>query len=270
VTDGQALVRVDDRFAERERYALPDGVLDVTPIDAHRALALARSPASAETHDLVALDLDDPERTTILVEGAVPPLLYDPATRIYAVETPGRIVAGRYEPGTASFAGPIAIPMQADGAVLALVDRGDPLAIVARHAVADELTVTGARFDFAAGTATLGTPRIVKQPIDPREVAQRLVPPPHATRGALSATIADGRLTLRDGATVRWVVPSHGLTQVVWSPRGELVVLGAGLAHVDLATGAFGGQHCGWVFGVWDEEDLPTAFRDTVCDAPRE
>lgn len=269
VTDGVALVRVDDRFAERERYALPDGAAQVTPIDEHRALAFVRTGGSDDDRALVALDLDEPERTTTLVEHALEPLRYEPTTRLYAVATRDHLAVGRYEPGSASFAGPIAIPRDDDGLVFALVDRGDPLVLVVRHAAAKTIAITRLRFDFAAGTATPGTPRVLADSANPVEDLDRLLPPPRATRGTLVASVGDGRLSLRDGATVRWVVPSHGIAQVLWSPRGALIGVGNGVVRIDLATGALVQRHCGWAFGLWDD-DPPSHSGETVCDAPVE
>jgi hypothetical protein len=89
-------------------------------------------------------------------------------------------------------------------------------------------------------------------------------------RGALVAELTFGRITLRDGDTIRWVVPSHGVNQLAWSARGDLVAMGNGITHLDLATGAFTGAHCGFGFGLW-EPGVAQASRfasglETVCD----
>ena len=79
----------------------------------------------------------------------------------------------------------------------------------------------------------------------------------HAQRSPdkkLVAELVGARIVLRDSKRKElWTVPSHGAHSLAWSPSGELYAYGAGIARLDLATGALRECRCGWRFGRWDQ-----------------
>lgn len=272
LTDGGTLVRVDDHFAERERYSIPEGMWNVIPLDAHRALA---TTSAGRGYDLLALDLDDPDGTKLLVHDAGTLVMYQPATHLYAILGETKVRVGRYDPRTDTFAGPIEVSLAFPGAQLALPEHGAPLVIVDLHANDKQIAITEIRsLDFAAHSFTAGPTRLQKLPEDFGTSAMMLRlgygPPQRAVHGALVAEVAKGRIVLRDGNAVRWVVPARGIDHVQWSERGALIGSGNGLAHFELSTGALTDAHCGWSFGLWDSGSRFAGFSGTVCDAARE
>jgi hypothetical protein len=85
--------------------------------------------------------------------------------------------------------------------------------------------------------------------------------------GALAATFGNGRITLREAdGRVRWEIAAPGVTDVAWTPRGELVALAGGVVKLDLETGAFGARHCGWLFGLTEAATFEVAG-PVACDA---
>jgi hypothetical protein len=67
----------------------------------------------------------------------------------------------------------------------------------------------------------------------------------------LRAELRAHRLSLYDGETLRWTIPAWGADDIAW--RGdELLVLGDGLATVEVTTGAITRRQCGWGFGLWN------------------
>jgi hypothetical protein len=85
--------------------------------------------------------------------------------------------------------------------------------------------------------------------------------------GALAATFAADRVTLRDAAgTLRWTIAAPGVSALAWTPHGELIALANGIVKLDLETGAFGARRCGWLFGVTHEPSFEGSPA-VVCDA---
>jgi hypothetical protein len=86
--------------------------------------------------------------------------------------------------------------------------------------------------------------------------------------GTLIAEVADDRITLFDhDGNVRWTRTADGARGVSWNRDDELVAFGAGVAHVDLDTGAYRDQRCGWDFGLWSKPpETLTAAR--MCVLP--
>jgi hypothetical protein len=67
--------------------------------------------------------------------------------------------------------------------------------------------------------------------------------------------LTETRIILSDanGATL-WSVPSRSATGVLWTDAGRLIAFGAGIAELDVATGALGVRQCGWRFGLWSSD----------------
>jgi hypothetical protein len=76
------------------------------------------------------------------------------------------------------------------------------------------------------------------------------------------------RITLTDAkGTERWTVPSRGATKLVWTPSGNVLAYGAGIAQLDLATGAIVRRQCGWRFGRWTQQP-ESSDGGAICQAP--
>jgi hypothetical protein len=73
-----------------------------------------------------------------------------------------------------------------------------------------------------------------------------------STDGTLIAELANDRITLldRDG-NVRWARTADGARGLAWNSDDDLIAFGAGIARVDLTTGDYSEQRCGWDFGLW-------------------
>ncbi|HEV7555463.1 MAG TPA: hypothetical protein VGO00_08420, partial [Kofleriaceae bacterium] len=87
--------------------------------------------------------------------------------------------------------------------------------------------------------------------------------------GSLVAEIHGGRLRLRgkDGKA-RWAIDAHNATDVVWNRAGELLLVGAGVARVDLATGELRERQCGWALELTDSEFFARGDAPLMCDVP--
>ncbi len=86
--------------------------------------------------------------------------------------------------------------------------------------------------------------------------------------GKHAAEVTGARIRLTDDKrrTV-WTVPAHAATNVTWTASGRLVAFGAGIAELDVKTGAILERQCGWRFGKWFDE--PEGFgSSTQCEAP--
>ena len=82
------------------------------------------------------------------------------------------------------------------------------------------------------------------------------------------AELRGARIRLFDqaGGTV-WVAPAHAATDLVWTPSGRLIAFGAGIAELDIKSGALLERQCGWRFGKWNTN--AEGFGPTnLCDAP--
>jgi hypothetical protein len=105
---------------------------------------------------------------------------------------------------------------------------------------------------------------------DPEALVRSRRPRARSADGSLMAEIHDSRLELRADKEVRWTVPNPNMTlaQILWNRHGELVAYGAGVATIDLATGALRDRQCGFWFGRW--EYPPDSF-DTplLCEVTR-
>ncbi len=265
IGDGTTLVRTDEHFATRAPYAIPDGLWNRIPLDAHHAFALARS--ATNEGDLVAVDVDTGAQT-LLVEDVTPQIDYQPATHIYTAFSRGRVMVGRYVPRTHAFEGPIAIRLSHANDTsylvpwLELPERGSLVSIVEPIGGGRATRTDIGAIDFAHGEVTigaLGTHALADE--------QAQVDPRPTRHGGLVAALAGTRVELRDATGIRWTVASHGVAQLVWTPGGELVGVGNGIARFDLGTGALAERRCGWAFRL--AAATPTTFatnEGTLCD----
>jgi hypothetical protein len=107
---------------------------------------------------------------------------------------------------------------------------------------------------IAAGVASL-LPAVARQRISPD--------------GSLIATVAGGRLTLRDReGSARWAAALPGAAELEWSGSKELVAFGSGMARIDAATGAPLDRRCGWEFGLWGSNEAVCDVGARLCEAP--
>ena len=268
-TDGQQLVRLGADLRDHASYDLPSphgtGYSVITLLDASHVLL--QSYQREAYYDIVALDTMD--ATPVSTSERL--VTYDLATRTAAFTDGAKLSFRRFDAATVTFGK--AATLEAPN--VSSVTFDGTTAVVGWLRPDDvfvQQKVTHIRPD--AGTLVPG--RAVEQmvqrgggeedmPIEPSPpVFARSVKSPD---GALAASIANGRMSLRDAAgSVRWTVPAAGASDVVWLRSGELLATGAGVARVDLETGAFSDRRCGWQFGVWT--DSVSQFASTMmCEA---
>jgi hypothetical protein len=285
VTDGRAVVELDETLRTRAVREMPSDDVrrtwyGVTLLD--RTHALAGSYGKGPGLYLVDLATD---QATLFDEHAGM-VGYEPTTHMLALQTQHQILIRIYDPKTATF-GPAAVlpvdlsdsprvklfdPALAGGHVLAIATNAphvldsvhvmlvksvdptrDPPVAIGRQR---DLGVDDDFWDVNGDSLTL-VDRVLARTT--RQAS------PDLTR---TAELRDARITLRDTiGRELWTVPSAGATGLTWMPDGSLVAHGAGIARLDLASGALAERQCGWRFGRWDT--LPEGFgATTLCEVP--
>lgn len=273
VTDGRSVAELDASFRTRAGYAIEAlspsdvGLTRIELVAAHHALGF-----SYQTHGIYLVNTELATTTLIapVIEHA-----YQISTRLlyYYSSTDGARVA-RFDADTGAFGPGVVVPATETGQVILL----DPDTADGNEVAIIQPITTGPNYQVTYGTVVRDTFVPTKERvINPthewledgalrelvRSTRLRARSPDHT----LVAELRDQRLALRAGKTVRWTVPSAGANALVWTPRGELIVYGAGIARVDLETGALRERRCGLWFGRWDEE--PNAFGTSqLCEAP--
>ncbi|HEY5921389.1 MAG TPA: hypothetical protein VIV11_06950 [Kofleriaceae bacterium] len=270
-TDGTSVVELDRRFRTRLVYELPGEYKDywygIHILDATHVIGTTQTKNG---HAPFLVDLSAATATS--VKGT--PLAYEPSTGILAYPSKEEgIELVAYDAATGTLGPPVEFttnivgraevklldPKLADGHVAALAsdDNGDGVALLTLIRRAKPAT-----FEITEQ-------KDVKRAADLASLLDRRFPrSARAANGSLTAVLRDSRITLRDAHGVeRWTIAAAGATALLWTPSGELVAYGAGIARFDLATGAILDRQCGWRFGLWDSQ--PFVFGAAgLCEAP--
>jgi hypothetical protein len=285
-TDGRAVVEIDRTLHTRAVHEMPSddaarSWYGVTLVDRTHVLATSYDKGGTGLY-LVDLATD---KATLVANGAGM-LGYEASTHMLALQTRTEILLRIYDPKTATFGAAALLPVElTDNPRVKLLDparaSGNVLAIATNApSVLDSVHVMLVKSvdPTRAAPVAIGRQRDLKVDDDFWEtngdslsLVDRVLAP--ATRraspdGSRTAELRDERITLRDKAGAEtWTVPSAGATDVIWMPDGSLVAHGAGIARLDLASGAFVQRQCGWRFGRWDTH--PEGFGiTTLCEAP--
>lgn len=268
-SDGQRLVRLGSDLRDHASFDLPqpqDTSYNVmTLLNANHVLV---QRYSHETYFEV-VEIDTLEVSTLPAYERF--VAYDPATRIAAFVTNDKVLFRRFD-GKAGAFGDAA---ELEGANISGVTFAGDHAIVTGYredGTYSEQIVTRIRPEAHA----LKVVRTARHPLQlTGDEGATVIPPstePFARTakspdGALVATLSAGRMTLRDaGGTARWTVLATGATDLAWLGSGELLATGAGIARVDLETGAYTERHCGWQFGLWSER-IDNFASAEMCEA---
>jgi hypothetical protein len=185
-------------------------------------------------------------------------IAYDPPTHVAALMTDDKVLFRRFDGKTGTFG---------DAAELA-VKNVSGVAFIGEHAIVTAYRDDGTYSEQTIARIrpeahTLKVLRTAKHPLQMTgDEGATFIPPTtepftrtaKSADGTLVATLAAGRMTLRDAAgTTRWTVAAPGASDVEWLGSGELFATGGGLARVDLETGAYTDRRCGWQFGLWSD-----------------
>ncbi|MBV8756548.1 MAG: hypothetical protein JO257_04715 [Deltaproteobacteria bacterium] len=266
-TDGQHVVRLGTDLRDHASYDLPElkesGYNVMALLDANHVLV--QSYSRDTYYEVIALET---------MEAATQPLYerfsaYDVHSHIAAFITTGKIVFRRFAGKTGTFGN--AAELEAKDPSSVVLD-GDRAIITAYRddTTYNEQTITHIKPE--AGTLKIESDRQRQLQmsaeggfIPPTTVAfSRSATSPD---GALVATLSAGRISLRDtGGATRWTVAANGAFDVIWLRSGELLATGAGLARVDLESGAFTDRRCGWQFGLWNDR-IDSFASAQMCEA---
>lgn len=269
-TDGDALVRLDARFRTRAGYdvsEIQENIGQISLVDGRHALGY-----SAIADRSIYLLSTNFENAT-LVATQINWWEYEPTSRLLHYSTSSGEYLARFDPQAAAFDTPVKV--DAKPGELVLLDATEKKGEVAIMVRVDAELSVDTTFGVIKANAFVKTDERKLKPSDewwdnirdPRMLVRSQQARARSLDGTLVAELRESRLSLRDGDTVRWTVPSAGASQLLWTPRGELVVFGSGMATVDLATGALRDRQCGMWFGAWDVP--PETFGSSLlCEEP--
>ena len=277
VTDGQSLVELDARFRTRAGFGvveLAEGINQAILVDGEHALGFSYS----RKRSLYLIKTKAP--STTLVVSDVVTYGYEPTTRLLYYSTSAtdytpdteRVYAMRFDPEDEAFGPAVEIP--AKRGQIYLLPAGNSkreIAIMVPAGVPRKYKLTygaiGDAFEATSESEIEGSLQWWNEIGDPRVLIREVNTRTRSPDRSMTAVVRDQRLELSIGKTSRWTVPGRGITQVLWTPRGELVAMGTGLAKVDLATGELRDRQCGSWFGRWDYRPDVFAFT-TLCEVP--
>jgi hypothetical protein len=270
-TDGTSVVDLDSRFRTRTAFALqerPESIGQILLVGDRHAIGF--SYLNHRSLYLISIDL----AAATLVATNIVDFAYEPSTRLLYYSVPNHVYLARFDVDANAF-GP-AVEVQAKAGEIHLLDaaetKGDEVAILVQNTP---------KMLYQATFGTLGKDAFVttsKRDIEPKPEwweedgnPKTLVRSPRVRATSpdrsLTAELRDRRLVLRAGKTERWTRPSSGVSGLAWTPSGELVVYGHGLATVDLETGALRRRQCGSWFGRWDSPP-PVVPISQLCEVP--
>jgi hypothetical protein len=285
-TDSTKLVEIDRHFKTRrvhELGGLPDsqrGWSAMRFVDAGHVLATTYIDSA---YAIYLIDLAANEAK--LVAGNGYPVDYQPASglllyrsnnayeivhidqKTHAISKPTRIEYDPAQPPTPVLLDPegaqgnqLAIIAQTNRtrASIKLIGALHPERAAAPYDITTERTVelTQRWWDTVGDLSKLVDPAMLPSP--------RLESPDGKHRAELRG--AHVRLFDQAGRTV-WVAPAHTATSLVWTASGRLIAFGAGIAELDIKSGALLERQCGWWFGRWNKN--AEGFGPTnLCDAP--
>ena len=284
-TDNAGLVELDAHFHTRKIHELahPQGGVQawsgVRIVDGQHAVATTYINGA---HAIYLIELGANEAKLVTSDGALVDYQLSSGILGYRAGNTFKLIAVDVKTGTIGT--PVAIPFDPQQSMqLVLLDavraKGAVAAIVTGTSTSATIKLIGALHPERANdpydivsekTVELGqrwwdTVGDLTKLVDRSMVPSERIKSPD---GKHAAEVRKARIRLFDakGGTV-WVVPAHAATNVVWTPSGRLVAFGAGIAELDLATGALLERQCGWRFGKWITE--PEGFGPSqLCDAP--
>jgi hypothetical protein len=245
----------------RRLYSLgdPQHVSDSVPVDATHALVSRFLEYGGGVE--VALVSLPPHDAGQVIGRCSGPAHYEQATQLLACnDRLGDMWVARYDGRAGTFSSPVqpgpgpqssillVDPARADGAVaIRIQGSGDTYVsrILAIHTDGREQPFDEEEHHYVDMTAAVAEEqRLIKAGMSAAIVRRH---------GAMIARLENSRLSLRVGKAVQWEVAAETVTDSAWTSTGELVVIGSGVAHVDLATGAFVDRQCGFGFGLWPD-----------------
>lgn len=265
-SDGQRVIRLGEDLHEYASYDVaalyaPESPNVLALLDAGHVLVQFYGTVSRI--DVVALDTLEMNPVD---ESAW--LAYDPATRLAAFRQGDSVQFRRFDAKTGAFGSAAELATGPSTPNVELTDGG---AFVTTFTGSGSVTRTVTKIRPERGT--LEVTRSRKQKVtDVTPPVFGPAPPPFwrsvkSPDGTLTARLGNGRLSLADAeGKVRWTVPAIGASWLYWLPSGELLATGAGIARVDVDTGAFTERRCGWEFGLWPQNSQAFASA-TICDA---
>jgi len=94
-------------------------------------------------------------------------------------------------------------------------------------------------------------------------IADHVQPSPD---GKLVASFAKNTVRLFDEHGERWSVAMVGVSDVAWTPGGDLLVVAQDLAQLSLVDGKIVAAQCGWAFGLHAKAMEHDRSSSTLCD----
>jgi hypothetical protein len=254
-SDGVSLVELDAAFKTRAAFEIADvlpRLTQITIVDGDHALG------STYMDNRGLYLMSTTQKTTTLVSPLVNHFSYEPATRLLHYHREGFSYVARFDPKARAF-GP-AVEIARDGITVVLLDpthaNSDEIALVRSEGNstfrAELGRLNGETFTRSREQTFEPSQSFFDAGGDPRTLVRKDRVRSTSPDGANTAEIREGRIELREGKTLRWRVPNPGAFGVMWTPQGELLAYGAGLAKIDLATGVLRDRQCGAWFGRWD------------------
>jgi hypothetical protein len=280
VSDRHSIVITDGHLRQTREISVPevaDYPADVIPIDAHHAIVQS-GRAGSSAGGIYQVDLDHPDDSSLVGSNDRSGMQYEPSTHLLEWQTSGAIEFARVDARTGAIGSPVDLatgprgygeyvqlldPAQANGDLAVVIheenDASGTLTPI-REVTTGKPIGTGTPRTLAAGSQwwnTMSDLRVLGYDAPLRRVSPD---------GTLTAELARGRITLREGAKERWTIAVATARDLVWTGDGALIVVGAGLGRADLDSGELVERQCGWRFGL---SDLPVASGDArLCNAP--
>ncbi|HEY5935299.1 MAG TPA: hypothetical protein VIU61_11705 [Kofleriaceae bacterium] len=256
----RSVMRLDDQLVLHKRHQLGEAY-SVLPVDDGRVLV-----SSPKGVDLV--ELATGKRIQRVAEAGFAD--YHPVTRLISIVESKTLRLGFYQPRTKRI-GPLVATSLAEG-LDSHVRLLDPAVSRGKLAVILERS-----FDQFEETMTLREIRAVKPGEELVEFAESRTEPvtkqdifPITMRRKREdghvVELGRSRVTLRgpDGKE-RWTIPAGEIIDAIWTPKGDLLVVGGGLGVLDVATGAFVRRQCGWEFKLTPDPGSESYGSATLC-----
>jgi WD40 repeat protein len=278
--DQKSVVELDRRFRTTKVHELPttdpqQGWYGIHIFDERRVIAGANTGSSRYLIDLVSHAV-----SPLPTKGWF--LGHERATGLIAYRTNEQIDVMQLD-ASGVFAAPASIEIDTRTTQFFLLDpkraEGNVAAIVAFHD--GKATVTALRslkFGETDKPYEVGSEREIELPAtwwDNDRDFVKLLPATWLPPSRLASPDGKYAVELREDERIRltdargkqvWTIPRASAQQVTWSPSGDLIAFGSGVARIDLATGALVTRQCGWRFGRWDAQ--PEASMDAgLCVA---
>jgi hypothetical protein len=265
-SDGQRVLRIGEDLRAHASYDLSRFNPSVT---ATVLALLDQTHVLMETYrsqlELQIVALDTLEVTPIDEPGWYG---YDPAAHLAAFAHDKTVRFRRFDPKTATFGPAAELATESNSTSVAFIDG---VASVTTYTDTGYVTRTVTRIRPEKATLTVAQTHKQSFTAQPETMLGPAAPPfwrsVKSPDGTLTARLGSNRISLRDAeGNVRWTVAANGAYDLEWMQSGELLAIGAGLASIDVDSGAFAVRRCGWEFGLWAQRDNAFAS-STMCDA---